>query len=136
MATTLPSGISPCADAVRAAAGDMEATEIQEIFQLLRGRTQEILAREGAYSTEQAAMRAADELARQAEHAAIIERRNALLNVRARAQLSALCATPLLTVPTLALSLSWLGQTLRERGLASPLRQNRRRSAMRTLAGC
>ncbi|MFJ1336755.1 hypothetical protein ACIKP7_01285 [Pseudomonas caricapapayae] len=84
---TLPSGISPCADAVRAAAGDMESGEIQEIFQLLRGRTQEILAREGALSSEQAALRAADELAKQAEHAAIIEKRNALLNVRARARL-------------------------------------------------
>ncbi|MEG2578273.1 MAG: hypothetical protein RSA54_11150, partial [Glutamicibacter sp.] len=65
----------------------MESGEIQEIFQLLRGRTQEILAREGALSSEQAALRAADELAKQAEHAAIIEKRNALLNVRARARL-------------------------------------------------
>lgn len=83
----LPSGISPCADAVRAAAGEMESQEIQEIFQLLRGRATEIIAREGSLSTEQAALRAADELARQAQHAAIIERRNALLNVRARARL-------------------------------------------------
>lgn len=86
---TLPTGISPCADAVRAAAGDMESNEIQEIFQLLRGRTQEIMAREGALSSEQAALRAADELAKQAEHASIIEKRNALINVRARARLVA-----------------------------------------------
>ncbi len=83
----LPPGISPCADAVRAAAGDMESQEIQEIFQLLRGRAAEIIAREGSLSTEQAALRAADELAKEAQHAAIIERRNALLNVRARARL-------------------------------------------------
>ncbi len=82
----LPSGISPCADAVRAAAGDMESQEIQEIFRLLRDRTAEIIAREGALGTERAALLAADELAKQAEHAAIIERRNALLNQRARAR--------------------------------------------------
>lgn len=116
MATTLPSGISPCADAVRAAAGDMEATEIQEIFQLLRGRTQEILAREGAYSTEQAAMRAADELARQAEHAAIIERRNALLNVRARAQLVSFVRNTFADRPDLGVESFLVGTNVARKG--------------------
>lgn len=112
----LPSGISPCADAVRAAAGDMEPNEIQEIFQLLRGRTQEILAREGALGSEQAALRAADELARQAEHAAIIERRNALINVRARARLVAFVRDQFADRPDLGVESFLVGTNLARQG--------------------
>lgn len=112
----LPSGISPCADAVRAAAGDMESSEIQEIFQLLRGRTQEILAREGALGSEQAALRAADELARQAEHAAIIERRNALINVRARARLVAFVRDQFADRPDLGVESFLVGTNLARQG--------------------
>ncbi|POF89636.1 hypothetical protein [Pseudomonas putida] len=113
---TLPSGISPCADAVRAAAGDMESGEIQEIFQLLRGRTQEILAREGALSSEQAALRAADELAKQAEHAAIIEKRNALLNVRARARLVAFVRDQFADRPDLGIESFLVGTNVARQG--------------------
>lgn len=112
----LPSGISPCADAVRAAAGDMESSEIQEIFQLLRGRTQEILAREGALSSEQAALRAADELAKQAEHASIIEKRNALLNVRARARLVAFVRDQFADRPDLGVESFLVGTNLARQG--------------------
>lgn len=112
----LPSGISPCADAVRAAAGDMESNEIQEIFQLLRGRTQEILAREGALGSEQATLRAADELARQAEHAAIIERRNALINVRARARLVAFVRDQFADRPDLGVESFLVGTNLARQG--------------------
>ncbi|WP_420170385.1 hypothetical protein ACN99C_17690 [Pseudomonas alloputida] len=112
----LPSGISPCADAVRAAAGDMESNEIQEIFQLLRGRTQEILAREGALGSEQAALRAADELAKQAEHAAIIERRNALINVRARARLVAFVRDQFADRPDLGIESFLVGTNLARQG--------------------
>lgn len=113
---TLPQGISPCADAVRAAAGDMESDEIQEIFQLLRGRTQEILAREGALGSEQAALRAADELAKQAEHAAIIEKRNALLNVRARARLVAFVRDQFADRPDLGVESFLVGTNLARQG--------------------
>ncbi len=112
----LPSGISPCADAVRAAAGDMESNEIQEIFQLLRGRAQEIMAREGALGSEQATLRAADELARQAEHAAIIERRNALINVRARARLVAFVRDQFADRPDLGVESFLVGTNLARRG--------------------
>lgn len=113
---TLPQGISPCADAVRAAAGDMESDEIQQIFQLLRGRTQEILAREGALGSEQAALRAADELAKQAEHAAIIEKRNALLNVRARARLVAFVRDQFADRPDLGVESFLVGTNLARQG--------------------
>lgn len=113
---TLPQGISPCADAVRAAAGDMESDEIQQIFQLLRGRTQEILAREGALGGEQAALRAADELAKQAEHAAIIEKRNALLNVRARARLVAFVRDQFADRPDLGVESFLVGTNLARQG--------------------
>lgn len=113
---TLPQGISPCADAVRAAAGDMESDEIQQIFQLLRGRTQEILAREGALGSEQAALRAADELAKQAEHAAIIEKRNALLNVRARARLVAFVRDQFSDRPDLGVESFLVGTNLARQG--------------------
>ncbi|WDY60398.1 hypothetical protein [Pseudomonas sp. PSKL.D1] len=112
----LPSGISPCADAVRAAAGDMESNEIQEIFQLLRSRAQEIMAREGALGSEQAALRAADELAKQAEHAAIIERRNALINVRARARLVAFVRDQFSDRPDLGVESFLVGTNLARQG--------------------
>ncbi|AXF52838.1 MAG: structural protein [Podoviridae sp. ctdb7] len=113
---TLPSGISPCADAVRAAAGDMESSEIQEIFQLLRNRTKEILAREGALSSEQAALRAAEDLAKQAEHAAIIEKRNALLNVTARARLVAFVRDQFADRPDLGVESFLVGTNLARQG--------------------
>lgn len=113
---TLPTGISPCADAVRAAAGDMESNEIQEIFQLLRGRTQEIMAREGALSSEQAALRAAEELAKQAQHAAIIEKRNALINVRARARIVAFVRDQFADRPDLGVESFLVGTNLARQG--------------------
>lgn len=113
---TLPTGISPCADAVRAAAGDMESSEIQEIFQLLRGRAQEIMAREGALSLEEASLRAGDELAKQAQHAAIIEKRNALLNVRARARLVAFVRDQFADRPDLGVESFLVGTNLARQG--------------------
>lgn len=79
--------MNPCIDAVRAAAGDLEDRELVEIFELLRGRAREIMAREGALGMEQATLRAADELGQQAQHAALIERRNALINLRRRGEI-------------------------------------------------
>lgn len=113
---SLPQGISPCADAVRAAAGDMESSEIQEIFQLLRGRATEIMAREGSLGMEQATLRAADELAKQAEHAAIIEKRNALLNVRARARLVAFVRDQFADRPDLGVESFLVGTNLARQG--------------------
>lgn len=79
--------MTPCIDAVRAAAGNLEDREVAEIFELLRGRAKELMAREGALGMEQATLRAADELGKQAQHAALIERRNALLNLRRRGEI-------------------------------------------------
>lgn len=112
----LPSGISPCADAVRAAAGDMESQEIQEIFQLLRGRTAEIIAREGSLGMENAALLAAEELSRQAEHAAIIERRNALLNQRARARVIGFVRENFADRPDLGIESFLVGTNLARKG--------------------
>ncbi len=39
--------MTPCIDAVRAAAGNLEDREIAEIFEMLRGRAKELMAREG-----------------------------------------------------------------------------------------
>ncbi|WP_136474553.1 hypothetical protein [Pseudomonas sp. DG56-2] len=113
---TLPKDISPCADAVRAAAGDMESQEIQEIFQLLRGRAKEIMAREGALSLEQATLRASDELARQAHHAAIIERRNAFLNFRARSRAVAFVRDNFADRPDLGVESLLVGTNLARQG--------------------
>ena len=65
--------MTPCIDAVRAAAGNLEDRELVEIFELLRGRAKELMARDGALGLEQATLRAADELGKQAQHAALIE---------------------------------------------------------------
>jgi hypothetical protein len=112
----LPAGISECVDAVRAAAGELESEEIQQVFQLLRGRATEIMAREGALGMEQATLRAADELAKQAEHAAIIERRNALLNVRARGKLVAFVRSQFSDRPDLGVESFLVGTNLARQG--------------------
>lgn len=78
--------MNPCIDAVKAAAGDLDDRELSEIFELLRGRADELIAREESLNLEEATLRAADELSRQAEQAAIIERRNTLINLRRRAE--------------------------------------------------
>lgn len=78
--------MNPCIDAVRAAAGDLNDKELSEIFELVRGRADELIAREGSLSFEEATLRAADELERQTKHAALIERRNTLINLRRRAE--------------------------------------------------
>ncbi|MGH8486203.1 MAG: hypothetical protein ACRESP_17555, partial [Pseudomonas sp.] len=113
---SLPPGISDCADAVRAAAGDLESGEIQEIFQLLRGRAKEIMAREGALSLEQATLRAADDLAKQAEHAAIIEKRNALINAKSRAQLVSFVRNQFPDRPDLGIESFLVGTNLARKG--------------------
>ena len=64
-------------------------------------------------------MRAADELARQAEHAAIIERRNALLNVRARAQLVSFVRNTFADRPDLGVESFLVGTNVARKG--SPL---------------
>lgn len=78
--------MNPCIDAVRAAAGDLSDKEMSEIFETLRDRAKELMAREDSLSLEEASLRAADDLGRQAEQAALIEKRNTLLNLRRRAE--------------------------------------------------
>ena len=112
----LPSNISPCVDAVRSAAGNIEDKEIEEIFELLRNRQRELIAREGALSSEDAYMRAADELSKQAEHAAIIEKRNALINVRARARLVAFVRDQFADRPDLGIESFLVGTNLARQG--------------------
>ncbi|WP_431700288.1 hypothetical protein [Pseudomonas sp. BR20] len=48
--------MTPCIDAVRAAAGNLEDREIAEIFELLRGRAKDMMARKGALGMEQATL--------------------------------------------------------------------------------
>ena len=108
--------MNPCIDAVRAAAGDLEDQELVEIFELLRGRTKEIMAREGALGMEQASLRAADELGRQAQQAALIERRNALINLRRRSEIVSFVRNNFADRPDLGIESLLVGTNLARQG--------------------
>lgn len=108
--------MTPCIDAVRAAAGDLEDQELVEIFELLRGRAKEIMAREGALGMEQATLRAADELGKQAEQAAIIEKRNALINLRRRGEIVAFVRNSFADRPDLGIESLLVGTNVARQG--------------------
>lgn len=108
--------MNPCIDAVRAAAGDLEDQEISEIFELLRGRAKEIMAREGALGMEQASLRAADELSRQAQQTALIERRNALINLRRRSEIVSFVRNNFADRPDLGIESLLVGTNLARQG--------------------
>lgn len=76
-----------CIDAIQNAAGrQLSDDELTEIIETLQAKQRAIQARDASLSTEEAALNAADELSRDAEMAALIERRNALINFRRRAE--------------------------------------------------
>lgn len=108
--------MNPCIDAVRAAAGKLEDQEIAEIFEVLRGRAKEIMAREGALGMEQATLRAADELGRQAQQAALIERRNALINFRRRSEIVSFVRNNFADRPDLGIESLLVGTNLSRQG--------------------
>lgn len=108
--------MTPCIDAVRAAAGNLEDREVAEIFELLRGRAKELMAREGALGMEQATLRAADELGKQAQHAALIEKRNALLNLRRRGEIVSFVRGSFADRPDLGLESLLVGTNLARQG--------------------
>lgn len=108
--------MTPCIDAVRAAAGNLEDREVAEIFELLRGRAKELMAREGALGMEQATLRAADELGKQAQHAALIEKRNALLNLRRRGEIVSFVRGSFADRPDLGIESLLVGTNLARQG--------------------
>lgn len=108
--------MNPCIDAVRAAAGDLEDQELVEIFELLHGRTKEIMAREGALGMEQATLKAADELGKQAQQAALIERRNALINLRRRSEIVTFVRSNFADRPDLGIESLLVGTNLARQG--------------------
>lgn len=108
--------MNPCIDAVRAAAGDLEDQELVEIFELLRSRAKEIMAREGALGMEQATLRAADELGKQAQQAALIERRNALINLRRRSEIVSFVRNNFADRPDLGIESLLVGTNLARQG--------------------
>ena len=75
-----------CIDAIQNAAGDLSDADITEIVERLQRKQRELRARNESLSMEDAALQAAEELSRDAEAAALIERRNALINFRRRAE--------------------------------------------------
>lgn len=108
--------MNPCIDAVRAAAGKLEDQEIAEIFEVLRARAKEIMAREGALGMEQASLRAADELGKQAQQAALIERRNALINLRRRGEIVSFVRNNFADRPDLGIESLLVGTNLARQG--------------------
>lgn len=73
--------------AAKAAGRELSLEEMVELQEDLQLRIRELQAANGMLSLEDAALQAADELGAQAKLAAVIEKRNALLNARRRAEL-------------------------------------------------
>ncbi|PHR17888.1 MAG: hypothetical protein COA41_11360 [Sphingopyxis sp.] len=83
--------MNACVDAVQAAAKaagrELSLEELTEVFEDVQGRIKALQAADDALSLEEAAMRAADEMSREVQIAAVIEKRNALINARRRTEL-------------------------------------------------
>jgi hypothetical protein len=75
-----------CIDAIKAAGPDLSEDEIIEIVETLQERQKAIRAANQSLSMEDVALKAADELARDAQLAAVIEKRNAYINFRRRTE--------------------------------------------------
>ncbi len=80
-----------CIDTIQAAAKaagrELDLEELTELVGDLQARINQLQATDGMLGLEEAAMRAADEMGNQVKLAAVIEKRNALLNARRRAEL-------------------------------------------------
>ena len=80
-----------CIDTIQAAAKaagrELNEDEMVELVGDLQARIKQLQATDGMLGLEEAAMRAADEMGNQVKLAAVIEKRNALLNARRRAEL-------------------------------------------------
>ncbi len=80
-----------CIDTIQAAAKaagrELDLEELTELVGDLQARIKQLQATDGMLGLEEAAMRAADEMGNQVKLAAVIEKRNALLNARRRAEL-------------------------------------------------
>ncbi|WP_313338507.1 hypothetical protein [Stutzerimonas nitrititolerans] len=80
-----------CIDTIQAAAKaagrELDLEELTELVGDLQARIKQLQATDGMLGLEDAAMRAADEMGNQVKLAAAIEKRNALLNARRRAEL-------------------------------------------------
>lgn len=84
-------GALDCIDTIQAAAKaagrELNEEEMVELVGDLQARIKQLQATDGMLGLEDAAMRAADEMGNQVKLAAAIEKRNALLNARRRAEL-------------------------------------------------
>ena len=80
-----------CIDTIQAAAKsagrELSLEELTELVGDLQARIKQLQATDGMLGLEEAAMKAADEMGNQVKLAAVIEKRNALLNARRRAEL-------------------------------------------------
>ncbi len=73
--------------AARGAGRELSLDELTELFEDVQLRIKALQAADGMLSLEQAAMRASDEMSREVQLAAAIEKRNALINARRRTEL-------------------------------------------------
>lgn len=79
--------ISTIQAAAKAAGRELNEEEMVELVSDLQARIKQLQATDGMLGLEDAAMRAADEMGNEVKLAAAIEKRNALLNARRRAEL-------------------------------------------------
>jgi len=112
-----------CIDSIQAAAKaagrELNEEEMVELVGDLQARIKQLQATDGMLGLEDAAMRAADEMGNQVKLAAAIEKRNALLNARRRAELVGYIRGTWSDRPDWALSPSLSAPTLRAPVLAA-----------------
>lgn len=130
---------NPCIEAVQAAAKsagrELNLEELTEVFEDIQGRIKVLQATDGMLSLEDAALRAADELGNQLKLAAKIEKRNALLNARRRAELTGYIRSTWADRPDLGLESFLVGTNVARAGARRSVAAEQRQLSQAYIAG-
>lgn len=130
---------NPCIDAVQAAAKsagrELNLEELTEIFEDVDARIKQLQATDGMLSLEDAALRAADEIGNQLKLAAAIEKRNALLNARRRAELTGYIRNTWADRPDLGLESFLVGTNVARAGARRSVAAEQKQLSQAYIAG-
>src|SRR5690606_38065075 len=109
--------------------------EAVELIEALQERQRAIQARDASLSMEEAALRAADELSRDAQAAAVIEKRNAYINFRRRAEAIAYIRNNWADRPDLGLESFLVGTNVARMGSRRSVAAEQKELAQSYIAG-
>lgn len=128
-----------CIDTIQAAAKaagrELNLEEMVELTEDLQSRIKQLQATDGMLSLEDAALKAADELGNQAKLAAVIEKRNALMNARRRAELVGYIRNQWADRPDLGLESFLVGTNVARSGSRRSVAAEQKQLAQSYIAG-